>query len=185
MERARVWSAIVLRVATAFDRALGVFAPRRTIVRYFELREDILKFMPWTNGNLHPVINPYLHGSVLPGNGYVAAMLQTKYFVLVIHRQVLSEGNDHIVSIASPCFPGEYFPFGVTETAVLKLEGIKHAVGHRYDSLPDLDASIQRISLHLQRHLSCENFPATRTAIENLLNEAMRQVTEPGRVAQV
>jgi hypothetical protein len=167
------------RLLISLGRSLSVFDPLITMPAYFGLRADILSKMPWTVLNLHPLITPYLPGERLPENGYASAMIQANGFNLIVHRQPQQGGNDDSFSVASPCYPDETFPLGVTEAAVLELEGSGPLKVKRYDTISDVDRSLQNFSGLLRVRLSCERFSDTRAVIERILKDGMLEATTP------
>ncbi len=167
------------KIIVAFGRLLSVFDPLIAVPSYFRLRSDILGGMPWTVRNLRPLITPYQPGERLPSNGYTSAMVQANGFNLVVYRQSQQGRDDDSFSIASPCCPGKIFPFGVAEAAVLELEGARSLKVRQYDTIADVDKSLQNLSGLLKVHLSCELFSDTRAVIERILKDGMLNATTP------
>lgn len=168
---------VVGRFLLAVGRPLSVFDACIAMPAYFRLRKDIVSGMPWTIGNLHPSITPYIPGERLLKNGYTAALIQTNGFNVIIYRQSQQNVNDDSFSIASPCFPQQHFAFGVTEAAIVELEGAEKPRVRRYDSMPDVDLSLRELSPLLRKHLTCELFSETKAVIDRILKEGMIQAT--------
>ncbi len=101
-------------------------------------------------------------------------MVQANGFSLIVYRQ---GRDDYSFSIVSLCYPGKIFPYGVAEAAVLELEGARPLKIKRYDTISDVDRSLQDLSGVLKVRLSCELFPETRAVIERILKDVMAEAT--------
>ena len=157
----------------AFLLLFNPFKRWSVMTQFLLLRRDIVQQMPWMVAELKPLILPYIPTEKLPGMGYISASLHTRHFIVLIRREVLSDGFDYIISVTSTCSPNEQFPFSVAIKAIAELSGIEHFDQHTYDSLVDLDYALQVGFDELRTHLSCENFGKTRLAITRLLKEAV------------
>jgi hypothetical protein len=165
------------KIIVGLGRLLSVFDPLIAVPSYFRLRRDILGGMPWTVQNLRPLIALYLPAERLPRNGYTSAMIQANGFNLIVYRQLQQGRDDYSFSIASPCHPGKTFPFGVAEAAVLELEGARPIKIRQYDTISDVDRSLQDLSELLKVRLSCELFSDTTAVIERILQEGTLEAT--------
>jgi len=158
-------------------KPLSLFDANIALRDYFRLREDVVSQMTWTFSTLHPLITPFILGNRVPGNGTIAAMLQASGFNIIVSRETHDSKYSESFSVVSPCYPERTFPLGVTEAAVLELEGAKSLRVKRYDNMSDVDRSLQNLSTLLRHRLSCELFPDTKVVIERILTEGMLQAT--------